>query len=156
MPDPYDRHGRSSDMGWGSQPPRSQQRAAAAREPAKRPPAKKDPSLCKGAHWKGPHTPEVQSRRGGYPLGKGCHWYIGGWSADLQPAWSCHHLWICSGCGKDLGNVLQNDCPDFREITSEEKDVLDEQLRDYDERRSMWRWRRKPVIEGPQGYRKKR
>lgn len=156
MPDPYDRHGRSRDMGWSSQLPRSQQRTAAAREPAKRPPARKDPSLCKGTHWKGPHAPEVQLPKGGHPFGKGCHWYIAGWTTDRHPAWSCHHRWICPGCGKDTGSVLQGDCPDFREITPEEKDALDEQLRNYDEHLSMWRWGRKPPINGPQGYRKKK
>jgi len=158
MPDPYDRHGRSRDMDWGSQLPRSQQRAAAAQEPAKRPPGKKDPDLCKGKHWKGPHVTEVQSGKHAWFGGKyrECHWDTHYWR-NREPYWSCIHVLICSGCGKDFGYAGRGLCPDFHEITPEEQAVLDKQLQEYDERVASRKWlRNKKPITGPQGYRKKK
>lgn len=171
MPDPYDRHRRPGK--WGdypsSQPPRSQQVAAAAQEhlipeiirEGKRPPGKKDPDLCKGRHWKGPHTPEIELQANGWLAGrqKECHWDILGWRSERKPYWACRHVLICSGCGKDFGKCTVSQCPLYHAITKTEQAGLDEQIRLHDE----WiagmkpsRWRRKPVITGPQGYRKKR
>ena len=102
MPDPFERRSRPNGCceGFYSQPSRSQLRsgavAADVREPARKAPAKKDPALCKAAHWKGPHRPQVV-RRDPFPGRMGtCEWDVS-WSGD-KPCWSCCHEEECSGC----------------------------------------------------------
>jgi hypothetical protein len=156
MPDPYDRHSRSR-WEWGNPGARSQERAAAAREPSvKRPPGKKDPDLCKGRHWRGPHTPEVTLNANGWVASrkKLCGWAV--YWRDHKPYWSCRHVLLCTGCGKDFGSCLPAQCPLWHEITLEEQAFLDAEMIRQDERMAAWGRRRKPVINGKQGYRKKR
>jgi len=160
MPDPYERHSRSR-WEWGSPGSRSQERAAAAQDdPAKtRTPGKKDPDLCKGQHWKGPHLGEVIlvvpvfPRQGKTPE---CGWRIQSWR-DESIYWSCYHEEHCRECGKVLRiSLSRQECPLYREITPAERKVLEEELEASRERRAKWRVHRRPVIKGPQGYRKKR
>jgi hypothetical protein len=159
MPGEHDRHSRPNGCceGWYSQPSRSQQRGAVIAEQqypeiipqGKRPPGKKDPSLCKAAHWKGPHRPEVREGTPGY--GKPpCHWSAS-WAND-EPCWSCRHEEACSGCGKVLRTKLGTDCPDWHPMTAPERAAVAEEARRHQEHRAA----RKPVIAGPQGYRRKR
>lgn len=77
----------------------------------KRAPGKKDPSLCKAAHWKRPHQPEIKIRLvyGRQPT---CRW--DSWAPKDQPFWFCFHQESCSGCGKTLRWQLPaEECPDF-------------------------------------------
>lgn len=152
MPDPYERHGRNS-WEWGTSPPRGQSRAAAADQglgSAKRPPAKKDPSLCKAQHWKGPHTPVFRIRQYGRQKTV-CKWGAN-WGKP-EPRWHCAHEEVCSECGKVLSAFVESRCPDFRPITEAEQEALDREIARWAERRSV---RHRPVIDGPQGYRKRR
>jgi hypothetical protein len=161
MPDPYERHSRSR-WEWGTPGARSQGRAAAAQEQlvpdiireGKRPPGKKDPNLCKGQHWKGSHTLEPVINVNGWRSKKECGWGISWVWGDCKPVWYCCHELICSGCGKNPGKSPE--CPLYHEITTAEQAFLDEEIRKSQERHAAWRLRRKPVINGPQGYRKKR
>jgi hypothetical protein len=165
MPDPYERHARSG-WEWGSSASRSQSRAAAAQEQlipeiireGRRPPGKKDKDLCKAQHWKGPHTPGITITRNPVTLKRNeCCWAILGWRGKGEPYWFCRHVLICSGCGKDFGGVPEaQQCPQWHPLTPQEREALDEERRRYDERLSRWKVRRKPLITGPQGYRRKR
>jgi hypothetical protein len=158
MPDPYERHGRASGWDvWGPNPSRHQQRAAAAAdEAAKRPPAKKDPDLCKAVHWKGPHQPELRIRNFGWRRRMECHW--GTTYLDHgDPRWHCVHEEVCAGCGKVLRiSIGKFECPYFHEITDEETAAIQA---DYTRRAELLKNSRRavrPVINGPQGYRKKK
>ena len=149
MPDPYERHARSSENDWGGNAPRSaSRRAAASDETVKRPPGKKDPDLCKALHWKGPHVPEFRLREHGW-RSKSC-----GWTTEWAlkgPHWACGHEEVCSGCGKVLEAFPGRRCPDYREITDSERTEIEEKIRQWEQRR------RRPFrsrIDGPQGYRK--
>jgi len=158
MPDPYERHARPGRWDYASsQPPRSLAKAAAAQEPqGKRPPGRKDPDLCKAQHWKGSHTPELREvkayRRGTMPC---CYWapsYTG-----REPWWFCCHEEVCSGCGKILEyKILSSRCPHYHEILPEEREWLAAETERTRELRAKWSYRKRPLITGPQGYRKKR
>jgi hypothetical protein len=154
VPDPYERHARAKDSsGWENQSPRSARAAAAAEPVAKRPPARKDPDLCKATHWKAPHEPKFVLREHSWKR-TGCRWSIS-WTR-VYPEWFCLHEKRCAGCGKVLSVFVgQDQCPDFHEMTAEEQLELD---RDVEKMQERWRARgwRKPVIDGPQGYRKQK
>jgi hypothetical protein len=160
VPDPYERHGRGDGRdAWGPVPSRSQARAAAAAEQVipevvpegKRPPGKKDPDLCKAAHWKGPHQPKLYIRDSGWRKRR-CYWG-NAWGRDV-PVWFCAHEEVCIGCGKVLHiSIPAEQCPDYHAITEAEQAVLDEEVERWRQRRLA---RRQPVIDGPQGYRKRK
>lgn len=154
MPDPYERHARTRDLSgaWGPNPGRRQARMAAAAEPVvKRPPGKKDPDLCKALHW-APHKPVLRIREFSWKKPLKCAWR-NFWSRDV-PEWDCNHEEVCSGCGKVLRiTVGAAGCPDFHEITETEQQALDTEIELWRVRRAA---RRRPVIDGPQGYRKKK
>jgi len=158
MPDPYERHARAGGWdAWGPVPPRSQARAAAAAEdlaPAKRPPGRKDPVLCKAAHWKGPHAPELRVREHYWRKSQLCGWGTS-YLDNGRPVWNCSHEEHCAGCGKVLRtSVSPRECPYFHEITETE---IAEIQADYAERARLLaatRRRIRPVVTGPQGYRK--
>jgi hypothetical protein len=160
MPDPYERHARSPAV-WGPLRSRSQQRAAAAAEQVlpevvpegKRPPAKKDPSLCKAAHWKGPHQPKLRVREYSWRKTPRCRWGI--FWRQPEPSWDCSHEEVCAGCGKVLRTSIgKTECPDFHPITEEQRDALERELERWRQRGAARR--RRPVIDGPQGYRKQK
>ena len=157
MPD-RGRHARSK-WEWGTPPPRSQERAAAAQDDPvrKKAPAKKDPDLCKGRHWKGPHTPEPELTchpQTGQP--GDCAWKGRYWGSDEDYHWACSHVLKCPGCGKDFGRASPGQCPRFREITPSERSRIDAENAESAARQAKWRWARRKVIDGPQGYRKKK
>jgi hypothetical protein len=153
MPDPYERHSRNS-WEWGPSPARGQARAAAADQdvvPERRPPAKKDRDLCKAAHWKGPHQPELRKHPQLYYRHSKCHW-TPGWAAR-EPHWACAHEEACTGCGKVLRVwVKKEECPDFRPVTEAERAEIMQAIEQWDARRA----RRRSAIDGPQGYRKRK
>jgi hypothetical protein len=164
MPHPFDRHSRRKDD-WGTPGSRSAERAAAAAaeetDPAKRTPARKDPERCKGNQG-GPHAPEVSLRHESPEdeFRSRCRWGTV-WSRedrDMVVAWHCEHERRCTGCGLVSGrHVRDEECPVFPG-TPEQRAVVQQQLFERKEQlRTSPRWsRRKPVITGPQGYRKKR
>lgn len=167
MPDPFERTGRAGKWDWdNSQPARSQARAAAAQEhlvpevnkEGKRPPGKKDPNLCKGQHWKGPHTPGIELQNNGWLAGrkKECGWAVYWRMHERKPYWSCRHVLICSGCGKDFGACLPAQCPLYHPVTSKEQAWIDAEIARREQQEASWVRRRKPIITGPQGYRKKK
>jgi hypothetical protein len=163
MPDPYERHSRPNGCceSWYGQPSRSQLRAAVVAEQVhpevipqgKRPPGRKDRNLCKAAHWKGPHQPEFTITQGGWSRGE-CRWGIS-WTDPDQPSWICRHEERCAGCGRVLRtSVSSAECPDFRPVTEQEQAAIEAEIV---RREQVVPWRRqRPVITGPQGYRKKR
>jgi len=154
MPDPFERHSRPNGCCEGiySQPPRSQLRAAAVAEPErKRPAGKKDPALCKAAHWKGLHRPVLRRQQPLAGRDLPCTWQAA-WTSD-EPSWSCWHDEVCAGCGKVLRvRIGQEECPDFCPITAAELAAIEAEL----QRHRQIRAARRPVIDGPQGYRRKR
>jgi hypothetical protein len=85
------------------------------------------------------------------------------WSTETHGyvlGWACHHREVCSvpGCGKvfrepwELGD---DECPAYPG-TPEQRAVAEAQMAEYEDRRARLPWRRKPVITGPQGYRRGR
>lgn len=160
MPDPFERHGRKRNE-WDSRPSRSAARTAAAtvpeREPAKKAPGKKDPDLCKATHWKRPHQPGLRLRSDGQ--GRQCGWDIHWWKE--KATWVCYHEEACSGCGKILRSRLPDEeCPQFCPLTAGQQASIDSRIAARKEEAAQWLARRrrqpKPVISGPQGYRRKR
>lgn len=161
MPDPYERHARTKDSsGWEGQNPRAARQAAAAEQvlpevvpEGKRPPGKKDPQLCKAAHWKGPHTPELRIRQVGWRRTLTCKWALS-WGTENVPRYYCNHEAFCAGCGKVLSTSIGfNDCPDSHPVTDGERAEIDLDVERWRERRTA---RRQPVIDGPQGYRRRK
>lgn len=150
MPDPYERHGQPGD-GWSRQPSRSQLRRMAATDggTAKRPPGRKDPALCKAAHWKGPHRPEIRASKGMRPE---CRWDES-WTRSGELAWRCIHEEVCADCGKLLRfSVGRDECPDFHPVTDAERARIEASAARFQE----WKVRTRPVISGRQGYRKRK
>ena len=154
------RHARGKDD-WGTQPGRSAQRAAAAVEPEKRAPGKKDRDLCKAAHWKGLHQPELRMKSYGWPRKGICLWAVSWRSKNGEPVWHCGHEEYCSGCGKALrASIGDSECPGFREITDADLARIEAERAESEVRvaaaRTRNRWRPRPAITGPQGFRRKR
>ena len=145
------RHARSKDDGWGPQPSRSQERAEAAAEAGKPPPGKKDRRRhCKALQ--GPHEWIVTTSAWEVRRIKECSWSV--YYRDATTWWRCRHQESCAGCGKILyRHVTPLQCPDYHEITVGERTILDQEIAAQQARRA--RWKRRPVITGRQGYRKK-
>jgi len=171
MPSEHDRHSRPNGCCEGiySQPSRSQQRGAVIAEQqhpevvpqGKRPPGKKDPDLCKAAHWKGPHQPALRMKEYGWRSKSACEWTIW-WRNPGVISWCCGHEEYCAGCGKILRTRIEDgECPGYHPITAAEVAAI-EAKRTEDEARlaaaaaSRAPHQRRPVIDGPQGYRRKR
>jgi hypothetical protein len=160
MPGPFERRSRpnGSCEGLYSQPSRSQLRSAAVaadvREPARKAPGKKDPALCKAAHWKGPHKPGLIKNEPLFRREFPCRWDAS-WTAD-GPEWFCYHEERCARCGKVLrSRVGREECPEFRPITDDELAAIEAEIKRHEGIRAA-RAARKPVITGPQGYRKRK
>lgn len=164
MPGKFERHARSR-WEWGTPGSRSGDlRRAVDDDPAgKPPPGRKDPSRCKGNHG-GPHIPvialhhetpedEFRSR---------CRW-IPVWSRKEKTCvagWHCEHVERCVKCGLIIERFAGRDrCPVYPG-TEEQKAVAEQEAFEWNERRRTASNRlssvRKPVINGPQGYRRKR
>ncbi len=171
MPDPFERRSRPNGCCEGiySQPPRSQQRAAAVADAGnpevisegRRPPGKKDRSLCKAAHWKGPHQAELRIQEYGWRRTAGCRWAVSWRSKDGEPSWHCAHEEFCTGCGKILRtSITDGECPAFHPVTAAEREAVEAERAGHEARvaalRARNRWQPKPPPTGPQGYRRKR
>jgi len=162
MPDPFERRSRPNGCceDWSGQPSRSQLRtsavAADVREPARKAAGKKDPALCKAAHWKGPHRPELRVSQYRWPQKRGCRWDAS-WSRD-EPGWFCDHEEACAGCGKILrSRIPRAECPDFVPIAPGQHAAIMAGIRRREDELAASRARfRKPPVTGPQGYRKRR
>lgn len=149
------RHSRRSDD-WDTEPSRSAERATAIadeeRDPSKRSPGRKDKDYCKPA--RGPHTPVLVVRQYGGKTPT-CEWRAS-WSVRFQgwePGWTCFHEEECADCGKWFRHLNGTDCPDWRPITPQEESAISAQAAEMTARREAWA-RRKPVVTGPQGYRR--
>jgi hypothetical protein len=162
MPKRFERHGRSS-WEWGTPGSRHDELTRAVKDdPAKKvPPGKKNPSLCKATHWKGSHQPELRLHALGWRRPVTCQWDISWRSKNGEPSWHCNHDEVCAGCGKVLRiSISEQECPDFHPITSDERAAIEAKQAENDARMAAavtkhpGRWR-KPVITGPQGYRRK-
>jgi hypothetical protein len=119
----------------------------------KRPSSRKNPELCKGLHWQ-PHVPVITLRM--LRVKKGCGWSILPWNFAPDPYWSCWHVLICEGCGKNFGRIPVAQCPSYHAITPGERELLDTIVSDYQTWASRGKRKIRGIITGPQGYRKKR
>jgi hypothetical protein len=163
MPGQFERHSRNA-WEWGPVPARSdlvRQSAADDPEPVKRPPGKKDTrSWCKGKTGV-PHRIQlvrVAWRPGGSTA---CGWvpgYVHRRGGIYEVTWSCCHQEQCSRCGRHFRWRLKpQECPDWPG-TPEQRTAAQAKADQATARRREWlatfpRYR-KPVITGPQGYRK--
>jgi hypothetical protein len=151
------RHARSK-WAWGTAPSRSTERAAAVtaeeRDPSKPSPGRKDrKNYCKPN--RGPHTPAL-AKRSTFVTAE-CRWQVlwssrtGGWVTG----WLCVHQEECSACGRFFRFVHGDDCPDWRPARPDEQQALDAEI---SRRMQAWEQRksRKPVVAGPQSYRRTR
>lgn len=161
MPGQFERHARSK-WEWGMPGPRSQEVQAAAAddpEPPKRAPARKDTRhYCKGKPGV-EHVPHLVR----HPLfwrrdDPGCRWQASWTTRDggYAACWACDHREECERCGKVLrDHIPAAECPAYPGIPEDRAAAEEEALRIRERvagRQSRW----KPVITGPQGYRRRR
>lgn len=159
MPDPFERHSRPNGCcdDRVSQPSRSQMRRMATADDGepRQAPARKDRVLCKATHWKRSHKPEIRAAKDGFMARRDCRWGTSRADPD-EPSWHCFHEEVCAGCGKVLRiSVEPGECPDFHPITGAERAAVEA---DITRRRDLIAQQnaRRPVISGPQGYRKRK
>jgi hypothetical protein len=154
----FERHARSR-TDWDTQPSRSAERQAAAGEPERQAPGRKD----RRAHCKenagGPHVPAVVFMAAVFRPDRGCEW-MPSWSRKERgydgAGWYCRHEEHCSRCGKVLRvTVTDNECPAYPGNPVQRADAEADALR-AQERQDAWRQRKRKIITGPQGYRRKR
>jgi len=164
VPNQFERHAKSDD-GWNEPGSRHDELLRAINDDpaAKPPPGKKDPARCKGNHGDS-HEPVVQFRYGNTPQecnGRYQCRYTVKWNLKehkLVPGWNCNHQLACDKCGKIFSIILGRDrCPVYPGDTEQLADI-ERQIEERNElRRTSPTWnKRKPVITGPQGYRRKR
>jgi len=161
MPGQNGRHARSK-WEWGTPGSRSDElRRAVADDPAGKAPGRKDPARCKGNQG-GPHVPVIALRHEapGDELRSRCRWSPA-WSREEKKCvavWHCEHEERCVKCGLIFDRFAGRDrCPVYPG-TGQQKAVAEQEAFEWNERRRTSRsWnRRKPVINGPQSYRRKR
>lgn len=162
MPRRFERH-RRTKWEWGLPGSRSGEvRSAASADPD---PARKAPSKKDTKHWcKGKpgiehiaqltldmDTPEWRKHacrwKAYWDWRKKHTWVIG---------WTCGHHEECARCGKILRytcDLTRAECPVYPG-TGAQRAEADAELAALLARPSPGRWRREPVITGPQGYRK--
>lgn len=160
MPKRFERHARSA-WEWGTPGSRRDELARAVGEPAGKAPGKKDRNLCKAAHWKAPHQPQLRLQEFGWRRTVGCKWAVSWHSKDGEPSWHCAHEEFCSGCGKVLRpGIGDEECPDFHPVTDAEREAIKAERAEHEARvaalRARNRWQPKPPVTGKQGYRRKR
>lgn len=162
MPGKLERHARSK-WEWGLPGSRSAEvRTAAADdpEPAKRPPGRKDTrAWCRGKPGV-EHVRRLVLHPSPFKRGKlDCGWAPSWRTPDGEygACWSCDHREECARCGKILRDgILRSECPAYPG-TPGQRAAAEEKAAEIRERIAQRRpWRRKPVITGPQGYRRKR
>ena len=162
MPRRFERHARSA-WEWGTPGSRSAELArAVSDDPAgKAPPGKKNRDLCKAAHWRGPHQPELRMREYGWRRAAVCLWAVSWRSRDGEPSWHCGHEEVCTGCGKVLRLRIEDaECPGFHPITDAEREAIEAKRAEHEARvaaaRARSRRQPKPPVTGKQGFRRKR
>jgi hypothetical protein len=163
------RHARSK-WEWGTPPSRSAERSQAAaedvREPAKRAPARKDTrAWCRGKAGV-EHVPVIAVDHTAPHFGTSprCEWKaLWDWKADAyHVGWTCPHHEICDVCKKvlrDRWTVPSRECPAYPGDPAQRAAVeasIPELERQQQERLARRRMPRKPVITGPQGFRRRR
>ena len=153
--------------GWGPVPGRSAVKAAAITEPAKRTPAKKDTrSWCRGKEGR-EHEPQIVLSHDGFRQ-RACEWagrhdyrLLRRGEDDYAIGWCCGHQELCGRCGKilrDPGQIPRAECPVYPG-SDEQKAEAGREAAEYPEKWRAWAARHgrpEPVIDGPQGYRRKR
>ena len=162
MPDQHERHAKSK-WEWGSPGARSQEVQAAAAddpEPPKRTPGRKDTrSWCRGKQGV-EHVPELAWHPFLWKPGEpDCRWRAA-WSSraggEYVACWMCEHRETCARCGKVLRDrIPAAECPAYPG-TPEDRAAAEEEALQIRERVAQRQTRWKPVITGPQGYRRKR
>jgi hypothetical protein len=167
------RHARPGNRGYDygdSQPSRSHELASAvtddpAREKA---PGRQKRGECKGPDgWHTTHDPVITWALD--QLGRedrDCGWRpFGCWDKLLRvyayvPAWTCRHEEKCQRCSHLITQSysMKQRCPLFTGQPVPASVLADCERKEAEaaERTSNWRWARKPVITGPQGYRKRK
>lgn len=145
------RHSRSR-WDWGTEPSRSDERAAAiAAEEAepKGSPGKKDKNArCKVA--KGPHRPMPLERMPSYH----CQWILVWQRGQWITRWWCVHEIKCEACGRIFqARLKEEQCPRWKPISEEQVRSLKEQASQREEAQRKWR-SRKPTVTGRQSYRR--
>jgi len=160
MPKRFERHARTA-WEWGTPGSRRDEVARAVNEPAAKAPGKKDRNLCKAAHWKGPHQPELRMQTFGWRRTASCKWAVSWRSKDGEPLWHCAHEEFCSGCGKVLRTGIgDEECPGFHPVTDDERAAIEAERAEHEVRvadvRARNHWQPKPPVTGKQGYRRKR
>jgi hypothetical protein len=161
VPKRFERHARSA-WEWGTPGSRRAELArAVSDDPAGKVPGKKDRNLCKAAHWRGPHRPELRMREFGWRRAAACKWAVSWRSKDGEPSWHCAHEEVCTGCSKILRQFVPiGECPDFHPITAGEREAIEAERAEHDARvvatRARSRRQPKPPVTGRQGFRRKR
>ena len=164
MPRRFERHKRTK-WEWGLPGARSGEVREAARadpEPAKRAPARKDTKhWCHGKEG-AEHVPHLvlaedtpQARE------HACRWTVR-WDWQVTHAWAvgwkCGHREACAGCGRvlrELGDLKARECPVYPGSETQHAEA-EAELVEMQQMKPRVRWRRKPVITGKQGYRRRR
>jgi hypothetical protein len=162
------RHARSK-WEWDTPPSRSAERSQAAaedvREPAKKAPGRKDTrAWCRGKVGV-EHVPVIAVDHT-IPALKGgprCEWKASwDWKAQAYATWwYCPHHEVCGKCGKVLRerrDILSRECPDYPG-DPDQRAAVEASIPELEKRRRergvRWPYR-KPVITGPQGFRRRR
>lgn len=162
MPGQFERHARGK-WEWtlpGSRSAEVRTAAADDPEPARRPPGRKNTrAWCKGKQGVG-HVPQLVWHPVLWGLGDpSCRWRPSWLTPDGEYAacWSCNHREECARCGKVLrAGVLRSECPAYPG-TPEQHTAAEVEAAAIRERIAQRRAvPRRPVITGPQGYRRKR
>jgi hypothetical protein len=147
------RHAKSS-WDWGTEPSRSDEKAAAIAAELGEPrpvPGKKDrKGRCKVA--KGAHILAKTKRLDLYTCRYSLIWNRAHQKWDI--GWNCFHEVRCSACGKVFASMVSDEeCPDWRILSKSRREELSEQIALREEARTRNR-RVQPKVTGPQHYRR--
>ena len=141
---------------WNPAPARTAERAQAITEPQRTAPGRKNTrDFCRGKQDV-PHVPAVMFvppvfQRARQPE---CEW---GSRWDVEDVgWRCHHQCHCESCGKVLSTSVEREqCPAYPGSGEQHAEAI-EAARIAEERWRERRAGRRKVIDGPQGYRRKK
>lgn len=132
-------------------------KAAAIAEPARKPPARKDTrSWCRGKEGR-EHVPVLAfAPPPWHDRPSACRWRQR--MAGPGIAWECFHRQECANCGKVLAASWQlprDECPSYPGFPAQ-RAAAGAEAAEAARRRAEWQARRRPVITGPQSYRRRR
>lgn len=155
MPRRFERHKRTSE--WYAAPSRStevRQATGADPEPARKAPGRKDTRRwCRGKPGVG-HAPVLVFRPVLARLA--CAWRPD-WPYE-HACWECYHQEECGRCGKVLRTSWQlaaGECPAYPGDPAQ-RAAAEAECAEIRERVEASRQARRPVVTGPQGYRRRR